>query len=134
MNNARFRELATGVMVEMIAVRIELSYIPNGLMQPESLTARWWGQEFLAVGDGHQRIGDHGVPLDTRLADYATEVRTIVDPVLGHEVTLSAAGWVIWGKDFYDLAYNRQHPQPEPEPVVAPGPTPEDESGDGGRR
>jgi len=110
--NTRFREVAEGLTVEMIATRIELDYTPAGAGE---LTAIWWGKEFLPLPAGHEQFGTRGDRLETRLSDYATTVLTVTDPVTGQEVTLSAAGWVTWAKAFYDHAHNAVN-TPEPLP------------------
>lgn len=120
--NTRFREVADGLTVEMIATRIELDYTPAGA---GDLTAIWWGREFLKVGDSHEQFGTRGDRLETRLSDYATTVMTVTDPVTGQEVTLSAAGWVTWAKLFYDHAHNAVN-APVPEPDPEPDPEPEE--------
>ena len=116
MSNSRFREIAPGVTAELIATSIRLDYAPNGLETPEALTATWWGQEFIPIGGGHELIGDRGDRMETRLSDWATTTRTIWDPVLQQHVTLSAMGWVEWGKSFYDHAHNAQNPPPAEQP------------------
>ena len=113
MTNSRFREVADGLTVEMIATRIELDYKPAGAGE---LTAIWWGREFLKVGESHEQFGTRGDRLETRLSDYAATVMTVTDPVTGQEVTLSAAGWVTWAKAFYDYAHNAQNPAPPEQP------------------
>ena len=112
--NTRFREVAEGLTVEMIATRIELDYVPAGA---GDLTAIWWGKEFQSLPTGHAQFGTHGHRLETRLSEWATTTRTIWDPVMQQHVTLSALGWVEWGKDFYDHAHNVVNtPEPlEPE-------------------
>lgn len=121
--NTRFREMAPGVIAEMIATRIEMHYVPKGLDRPEALIATWWAQEFLTVGGSYQRIGEGGCRLDTVLAAHATTVRTITDPVTGQEVTLSAAGAVAWLKDWFDYQHNLDM-APTPPPEDAPDPFP----------
>lgn len=123
--NSRFRELAPGMVVEQIATRIEFSYVPRGMHFPQELTATWWAQEFLPVGDGFQQIGNGGSRLVTRLSDHATTLRTITDPVTGQEVTLSALGAVVWLQDWFDYQHNLENtPVPEPEPEPEPDPEP----------
>ena len=112
--NTRFREVAEGLTVEMIATRIELDYTPAGAGE---LTATWWGKEFVPLPGGHEQLGNRGDRLETRLSDYATTVLTVTDPVTGQEVSLSAAGWVTWAKAFYDHAHNAVN-TPEPPPEV----------------
>lgn len=121
--NSRFRELAPGVVAEMVATRIEMQYVPKGLDTPEALTATWWGHEFLPVGEGYQRIGDHGHRMVTVLAEHATDTLKITDPVTGQEVTLSAAGAVVWLQEWYDHQHNR-------DAEAAAMPPPQDESAD----
>lgn len=111
MTNSRFRELTPGTTVELIATRIELNYVPAA--QGE-LTAVWWAQEYLPIAGGHEQIGNGGDRLTTRLSEYAATMLTVVDPVTQQEVTLSAAGWVVWAKQFFDHAYNLENPAPEP--------------------
>ena len=113
MTNTRFREVADGLTVEMIATRIELDYKPAGAGE---LTAIWWGREFLKVGDSHEQFGTRGDRLETRLSDHATTTLTIWDPVLQQYVTLSTAGFVEWCKSFYDHAHNAQNPLPAEQP------------------
>ena len=113
MTNSRFREVADGLTVEMIATRIELDYVPAGA---GDLTAIWWGREFLPLPAGHEQFGTRGDRLETRLSDYATTVMTVTDPVTQQEITMSAAGWVTWAKLFYDHAHNAVNAPPEPEP------------------
>lgn len=128
MTNTRFRELAPGMEVELIATQIQFKYTPNGLTTPEALTATWWAQEYLPIGTGYQAIGDQGYRMETNLAQHATKTLTVLDPVLGQEVTLSAIGAVQWLKAWFDFQHNLEH-QPhevpaEPEPP-APDPVPE---------
>lgn len=120
MTNSRFREIAPGVTAELISTSIRLDYSPNGLETPEALTATWWGQEFIQIGGGHELIGSRGDRLETRLSDWATTTRTIWDPVLQQHVTLSAMGWVEWGKDFYDHAHNVTNQPAQPEQPEEP--------------
>lgn len=114
MLNSRFREIAPGQTVELIATRIQFDYVPDGLSTPESLTAVWLSQEFLAIGDGYQRIGDRGERMTTVLANHASKVLTITDPVTEQEVSLSAAGAVVWMQAWFDYQHNREHPAPAP--------------------
>ena len=111
--NSRFREVADGLTVEMIATRIELDYTPAGAGE---LTAIWWGREFLPVGGSHEQFGTQGDRLETRLSDYLDTVMTITDPVTGQEVTMSAPGLVTWMRKFYDHAHNAQNPPPAEQP------------------
>lgn len=110
--NARFKEIAPGVTSELIATRMEFSYVPKGLSTPESLTAIWWAQDFLPIGDSFQRIGDGGARMDTVLADHATKVLSVDDPVTGQTVELSATGAVKWLIKYFDYQYNLENPPP----------------------
>lgn len=119
--NSRLRELAPGVVAEMVATRIEMQYVPKGLDTPEALTATWWGQEFMPVGEGYQRIGDVGHRMVTVLAEHGADTLDITDPVTGQAITLSAAGAVVWLQRWYDYQHNREHapePEPDPEPTL----------------
>lgn len=117
MTNTRFREVTEGMTVEMIATRIELAYVPAGA---GDLTAIWWGREHIALPDGHEQFGTNGDRLETRLSDWATTTRTIWDPVLQEHITLSAMGWVEWGKNFYDHAHNVTNQPVQPAPPEEP--------------
>ncbi len=107
--NARFRELALGTTAELVATRIEMTYVPAGLDTPDALTAVWWAQEYLPIGGGYQRIGEGGARMTTVLADHAAEVLEIVDPVTQQAGSLSAAGAVTWLKAWFDHQYNAEN-------------------------
>lgn len=125
--NARFKEIAPGITSELIATRIEFSYVPKGISTPEALTATWWAQDYLPVGEGFQRIGEGGDRMTTVLADHATAVLAVDDPVTGETVNLSAMGAVKWLIKYFDYQYNLEHPpeelpendeeDPEPDPA-----------------
>ena len=117
--NTRFRELAPGMEVELIATKIQFNYTPDGLSTPESLTATWWSQEFLPVGAGYQSIGDVGYRMETNLAEHASRTLAIFDPVLQQDVTLSAIGAVQWLKGWFDFQHNLENQAVvEEDPVV----------------
>ena len=104
MTNARFREIAPGVTVEMIATRIEFSYTPDGA---GDLTATWWGQEYFPVGGSYEQLGMGGHRMLTRLSDHAARVVDAgIDPVTGSPIVLSATGAVRWLKAWYNDQYN----------------------------
>ena len=111
--NARLKELVPGTEAELIATRIEFNYTPNGLTSPESLTATWWAQYYIPLGEGYQRIGDDGDRMSTVLADHATTTLEVNDPVTGQVVSLSAMGAVKWLMKFFDYQYNLENPQEE---------------------
>jgi len=113
--NSRFRKLSDDLTAELIATRIDFQYVPNGISTPEELTATWWAQEFIPVGGGFQRIGDRGARMTTVLADHATAVLPVTDPVTGQAVELSAAGAVKWLINFFDYQYNLENPPPQEE-------------------
>ena len=114
-NNARFRELAPSIISELIATRVEFTYVPKGLSSPEQLYATWWAQEFIPVGEGYQRIGENGDRMTTVLADHADAVLEVTDPVTGEVVSLSALGAVKWLIKFFDYQYNLENPVPQEE-------------------
>lgn len=107
--SARFREIAPGVIAELVATRIEMTYVPAGLDTPDALTAVWWAQDYLPIGGGYQRIGEGGARMTTVLADHAGAVLEIVDPVTQETVSLSAAGAVTWLKAWFDHQYNAEN-------------------------
>lgn len=111
--NSRFRKLSDDLTAELIATRIEFQYVPNGISTPEELTAIWWAQEFIPVGGGFQRIGDGGARMTTVLADHATAVLSVTDPVTGQSVELSALGAVKWLMKYFDYQYNLENPPEE---------------------
>lgn len=113
--NARYKTIADGIPAERIATRIELQYVPNGITTPEQLTATWWAQDFAQLGGGYHRIGEDGDRMTTVLADHATTVLSVADPVTEQTVELSATGAVKWLMKYFDYQYNLETPEVLPD-------------------
>ncbi len=68
--------------------------------------------------------------MNTVLADHATAVLSVDDPVTGETVNLSAMGAVKWLIKYFDYQYNLEHPPEElpendEENLTEPDPNPE---------